>query len=128
LQGYVALKIGLNPHRQALYERIEKRVHLMLDHGWSKEVAALLAEGAPQNAKAFEFIGYRELRAHLETREPLSHTVQAIGQATRRYAKRQLTWFRRESGVQWLVGFGDDPEILSAALDYLEPLLTQSQK
>ncbi len=128
LQGYVALKIGLNPHRQALYERIEKRVHLMLDHGWSKEVAALLAEGAPQNAKAFEFIGYRELRTHLETREPLSNTVQAIGQATRHYAKRQLTWFRRESGVQWLEGFGDAPETLSAALDYLGPLLTQSQK
>jgi tRNA dimethylallyltransferase len=128
LQGYVALKIGLNPHRQALYERIEKRVHLMLDHGWSKEVAALLAEAAPPNAKAFEFIGYRELRTHLETREPLSNTVQAIGQATRRYAKRQLTWFRRESGVRWIEGFGDAPETLAAALDYLEALLTQSQK
>jgi tRNA dimethylallyltransferase len=128
LQGYASLKIGLNPPRQALYERIEKRVHLMLDHGWSEEVAALLAEGAPRNGKAFEFIGYRELRAHLETRESLSITVQAIAQATRRYAKRQLTWFRRESSVQWFAGFGDTPETLSAALDYLEPLLTQSQK
>jgi tRNA dimethylallyltransferase len=128
LQGYAALKIGLNPPRQALYERIEKRVHLMLDHGWSEEVAAMLAEGAPQNARAFEFIGYRELRTHLETCESLSNTVEAIAQATRRYAKRQLTWFRRESGVQWFAGFGDAPETLSAALDYLEPLLTQSQK
>jgi tRNA dimethylallyltransferase len=128
LQDYAALKIGLNPPRQALYERIEKRVHLMLDHGWSEEVAALLVEGAPQNAKAFEFIGYRELRVHLEMSEPLSDTVQAIAQATRRYAKRQLTWFRRESGVQWFAGFGDAPEALSAALYYLEPLLTQSQK
>src|SRR5579864_2418475 len=128
LQGYAALKIGLNPPRQALYERIEKRVHLMLDHDWSEEVAAMLAEGAPQNARAFEFIGYRELRTHLETCESLSNTVEAIAQATRRYAKRQLTWFRRESGVQWFAGFGDAPETLSAALDYLEPLLTQSQK
>ena len=88
----------------------------------------MLAEGAPQNARAFEFIGYRELRTHLETCESLSNTVEAIAQATRRYAKRQLTWFRREFGVQWFAAFGDAPETLSAALDYLEPLLTQSQK
>jgi len=127
LQGYAALKIGLNPPRQALYERIERRVRLMLDHGWNEEVAALIAEGAPKAAKPFEFIGYRELLAQSETGQPLSHTVGAIAQATRRYAKRQLTWFRRESGVQWFAGFGDAPEVLSAALNYLEVLLTQSQ-
>ena len=128
LQGYTALKIGLNPPRQALYERIENRVRSMLDRGWSKEVAALLAEGAPQNAKPFEFIGYRELRAHLENHAPLSNTLEAIAQATRRYAKRQLTWFRREAGIQWLAGFGDAPETLSAALNYLQPLLTRSHE
>jgi tRNA dimethylallyltransferase len=125
LQGYAALKIGLNPPREALYERIERRVGLMLNHGWSGEVAALIAEGAPKTAKPFEFIGYRELRAHAETGQPLSNTVEAIAQATRRYAKRQLTWFRRESGVQWFAGFGDVPDTLSATLDYLEPLLKQ---
>ena len=128
LQGYAPLKIGLNPPRQALYQRIENRVRFMLDRGWSKEVTALLAEGAPQNAKPFEFIGYRELRAHLEDHAPLSDTLEAIAQATRRYAKRQLTWFRREAGIQWLAGFGDAPETVSAALDYLEPLLTRSHK
>jgi tRNA dimethylallyltransferase len=125
LLGYVAFKIGLNPPRQALYQRIERRVQLMLDHGWCKEVAALIAEGAPKTAKPFEFIGYRELRDHAEASQPLSDTIQAIAQATRRYAKRQLTWFRRESGVQWFAGFGDAPETLSAAVNYLEPLLTQ---
>jgi tRNA dimethylallyltransferase len=125
LQGYTAVKIGLNPPRQALYERIEGRVRVMLDQGWSQEVAALTAEGAGKIAKPFEFIGYRELRAQAEGSQPLSDTVAAIAQATRRYAKRQLTWFRRESDVQWYAGFGDEPQILSAALDYLEPLLTK---
>ena len=126
LQGYTALKIGLNPPREALYERIGKRVHLMLDDGWSSEVAALISEGAPGNVKAFEFIGYRELRAHLETGAPISNTLQSIAQETRRYAKRQLTWFRRESGVQWISGFGDAAATVSSALDYLEPLIQQS--
>jgi tRNA dimethylallyltransferase len=127
LQGYAALKIGLNPARQALYERIEGRVRLMLNHGWSEEVAALIAEGAAKTAKPFEFIGYRELRAHAEAGQPLSNAVETIAQATRRYAKRQLTWFRRESGVQWFAGFGDSAQTLSAALDYVEPLLKQFQ-
>lgn len=127
LLGYAALKIGLNPPRQALYERIERRVHFMLDHGWCKELAALIADGVPAAAKPFEFIGYRELRAHAEAGQPLSNTVEAIAQATRRYAKRQLTWFRRESSVQWFAGFGDAPEICSAILDYLEPLVIQYQ-
>jgi tRNA dimethylallyltransferase len=127
LQGYAAVKIGLNPPRQALYERIERRVHLMLDRGWTEEVAALIAEGAPKTAKPFEFIGYRELRAHAETGQPLSNTVEAVAQATRRYAKRQLTWFRRESGLQWFADFGDAPETLSATLGYLQPLLTKLQ-
>jgi tRNA dimethylallyltransferase len=127
LQGYAAFKIGLIPPRPALYQRIERRVRAMLDRGWSNEVADLIAQGAPVTAKPFEFIGYRELRVAAETGQPLSNTIDAIAQATRRYAKRQLTWFRRESGVQWFAGFGDSPEILSAALDYLRPLLKQSE-
>jgi tRNA dimethylallyltransferase len=128
LQGYSPLKIGLNPPRQALYQRIEKRVHTMLHRGWSDEVAALIAEGGPGTAKPFEFIGYRELRARAETGRPLSSSVGAIAQATRHYAKRQLTWFRRESGVQWFTAFGDSPEMLSACLAYLQPLLESFYK
>ena len=120
LQGYTALKVGLNPPRQALYERIERRVCAMLDRGWSEEVAGLIAEGAPAVAKPFEFIGYRELRSCVAGGQPLAGTIAAIAQATRRYAKRQLTWFRRESDVHWFAGFGDAPETLSAVLEYLE--------
>jgi tRNA dimethylallyltransferase len=128
LQGYVAFKIGLNPPRHALYERVEKRVRQMLDRGWIKEVAALIAQGAPESAKPFEFIGYSELRDHTEAGRPPSNSIEAIAQATRRYAKRQLTWFRRESGVQWFAGFGDEEETLAACLAYLVPLVRQHKR
>ena len=108
LRGYAVLKIGLQPSRTALYERIGRRVDIMLEQGWLAEVAALMTRPAATSAKPFEFIGYRELRAHLESGEPLAQTVESIAQATRRYAKRQVTWFRKESGVEWFTGFGDD--------------------
>ena len=147
LEGYVPLKIGLNPPRTLLYERIEKRTCAMLDRGWRAEVESLLASSKAPNShsaatpirdagpdtspdsngvplaqpgafpvatKPFEFIGYRELRAHIESAKPLPETIAAIAQATRHYAKRQLTWFRKEPGVHWFAGFGDDPEIVAA--------------
>jgi tRNA dimethylallyltransferase len=120
LQGYAVLKVGLNPPRQALYHRIEGRVCAMLDCGWGEEVARLIAEGAPAAAKPLEFIGYRELSARAAAGQPLVSATDAIAQATRRYAKRQLTWFRRDSDIHWITGFGDAPETLSAVLEHLE--------
>jgi len=114
LRGYAVLKVGIQPARSALYERIDGRVHVMLEHGWLAEVVAMMDRPAAASAKPFEFIGYRELRAHLESGKPLAQTIEAIAQATRRYAKRQLTWFRKEPGVEWFAGFGDDTEIVSA--------------
>jgi tRNA dimethylallyltransferase len=115
LEGYRPIKIGLQPPRAALYERIERRVHTMLEHGWLDEVARLVREGVPQNSKPFDFIGYSELHAHLEGTVTLAAATKAIAQATRRYAKRQLTWFRKEPIVNWLPGFGDDPAIIAHA-------------
>lgn len=115
LEGYHPIRIGLGPPRAALYGQIEKRVHAMLDRGWLEEVAGLLRSGVPPNAKPFDFIGYSELRTHLEGTVTLSAATKAIAQATRRYAKRQMTWFRKEPLVHWLPGFGDDPQIVSAA-------------
>jgi tRNA dimethylallyltransferase len=114
LRGYAILKVGLEPGRVALYERIGRRVQGMLERRWLAEVTALMSRPAGASAKPFEFIGYRELRAHLESGAPLAETIEAIAQATRRYAKRQLTWFRKEPGVEWFAGFGDDAEIVSA--------------
>jgi tRNA dimethylallyltransferase len=115
LEGYRPIKIGLEPPRAALYDRIDQRVQSMLDRGWLEEVAGLVRDGVPQDSKPFDFIGYNELRAHLEGTVTLAAARKAIAQATRRYAKRQLTWFRKEPLVHWLPGFGDDPNIVAAA-------------
>lgn len=118
LQGWRALKIGLMPDRDALHGRVHARTDAMLARGWLDEVRRLLESGIPENAKAFDFIGYRELRKVLLSEMSLEDARTAIEQATRRYAKRQMTWFRREQGVRWLTGFGDDPRIQKQALDY----------
>ncbi len=123
LEGFTVIKIGLQPARVALYERIERRVVEMLEAGWLDEVKQLLATGIEPTAKPFQFIGYRELAAHLAGWYPLAKTVETIQRNTRRYAKRQFTWFRREPDVRWFSGFGDDPAIAAAALDYLRPQL-----
>lgn len=119
LEGFHVIKIGLMPSRSELYERIDRRVVAMLEAGWLDEVRALLARGIPMTAKAFQFIGYRELAEHLAGACNLSKTVGAIQQATRRYAKRQITWFRKEPGVRWFSGFGDDPRVAEQALAYV---------
>lgn len=120
LQGWRALKIGLEPPREALYERIHRRTEEMLSRGWIEEVRSLLAAGLPEDVKLFDFIGYRELRAVVRGEMTLEAARSAIQQATRRYAKRQLTWFRKEPGVQWFHGFGDDTKVQSAALLHLQ--------
>lgn len=123
LEGYAPLKVGLMPRRGELYRRIERRVQTMLQRGWLDELQALLARGISPAARPFQFIGYRELRAHLAGELSLSEAVAAIEQNTRRYAKRQITWFRKEPGVAWFAGFGDDPAIAAAALRHLEERL-----
>lgn len=117
LEGYSICKIGLLPVRPALYAAIDLRVRAMIAAGWVEEVRKLIAIGVPREAKPFQFIGYSEIREHLEAKLPLETAVREIQQATRRFAKRQITWFRREPNVHWLPGFGTAPEIVRAALD-----------
>jgi tRNA dimethylallyltransferase len=118
LAGWRPVKIGLMPDRDALYGRVYGRTDTMLARGWLEEVRRLLDSGVPENAKAFDFIGYRELRKVLLAEMSLEDARAAIQQATRRYAKRQMTWFRRERGVHWLAGFGDEGKIQNEALEY----------
>jgi len=119
LAGWRALKIGLIPQREALYARIHARTDAMLQQGWLEEVRSLMASGLPENAKPFDFIGYRELRQVLRGEKKLEEARAAIQQATRRYAKRQLTWFRKESGVYWLAGFGDELRVQNEVRDWI---------
>jgi len=123
LEGWHAVKIGLAREREALYRRIHARTEAMLAHGWLDEVRELLRSGVAENAKGFDFIGYRELRNVLRGEMRLEDARAAIEQATRRYAKRQMTWFRREAAVEWLQGFGDEEQIQAEALEKLRTIL-----
>ena len=119
LEAWHALKVGLMPPREKLNERIQDRIDAMLEQGWMREVQALLDSGLSEDSKPFDFIGYRELRAVLRGEIALEAAREAIQQATRRYAKRQLTWFRREQGVRWFSGFGDDAGVQAGILEWL---------
>ena len=120
LEGWRVVKIGLLPAREKLYERIHARTASMLDQGWMREVEGLLETGLDENAKPFDFLGYRELRAVLRNELSLEQACEVIQQATRRYAKRQLTWFRKEPAVEWFAGFGDDPDLQAAIFRFLQ--------
>ncbi len=115
LEGYAVTKLGLLPERQALYARSEARVEQMLAAGWVEE-AQQLRERFGDAAKPFGFIGYKQLAAHLRGESSMEEAVKQIKQETRNFAKRQLTWFRKEPGVDWLAGFGDAASIQQEAL------------
>lgn len=119
LAGWRAVKIGLMPPREALYERIHARTDAMLAQGWMEEVRGLMHSGSPEHVKPFDFIGYRELREVLRGEKNLEEALAAIQQATRRYSKRQLTWFRKDPAVHWLAGFGDDPRVQVEVREWL---------
>jgi tRNA dimethylallyltransferase len=120
LEGWRPIKLGLQPPRENLYEKIHARTESMLARGWLEEVRTLMNSGLADEAKPFDFIGYRELRGVARGEMQIADAQAAIQQGTRRYAKRQITWFRREAGVQWFEGFGDSPEVQTDALEFVE--------
>ena len=99
--AYDAYVIGLRRERQALYARIEERVDAMLEAGLAEEVRSLLAEGVPRDCPAMKGIGYREMLAYLAGSMDLPLAAAEIKKATRHFAKRQLTWFRKMPYVHW---------------------------
>ena len=114
---YTPLWLGLDfADRGELYRRIDKRVDIMLEMGLMEEIRSLLDSGIPEKCTAMQAIGYKEFVNALEGREPLSQAAEEVKKASRHYAKRQLTWFRRNPAVHWLVRSGDDGrEILTSA-------------
>jgi tRNA dimethylallyltransferase len=99
--GYGTLKIGLTSDRNILYDRIDRRVDLMLASGLLEEVQWLLDQGYPSTLKSMRSIGYRHMADYLEGRTPWDETVRLFKRDTRRYAKRQLTWFRADPEILW---------------------------
>lgn len=100
-RNYQLLKIGLTDERAALYERINQRVEQMFANGLKQEVEQLLDEGISPEAQSLQSIGYRELVQALQGKHDLSEAKRLIKRNSRRYAKRQMTWFRRDEEIQW---------------------------
>lgn len=111
---YRPVWLGLDfENREALYARIDQRVEEMFDQGLREEVEALLRRGVPTSATAMQAIGYKELCACLRGEETLEAAKAQIQQGSRRYAKRQLTWFRRNPEIHWL-RHPDRPDLAAA--------------
>lgn len=95
------IMIGLNMDRQLLYEKINQRVDIMIEKGLIKEVRDLLNKGYDKNLISMQGLGYKEIIQYLEGRCTLEEAVYIIKRDTRRFAKRQLTWFRRDKRIYW---------------------------
>ena len=115
LTGFRLLRMGLNPPRAALYERLNRRAAAMFAAGLVEETRDLLARYGP--VKALDSLGYRQALRVLQGFWSSEEAIAVAQQGHRNYAKRQLTWFRREPEVHWLEGFGDEAEIQRAAAE-----------
>ena len=122
LAGYRILRIGLEPERQLLYERINQRAAKMFEQGLVEETQHLLSEYGPE-LKLFDALGYRQAAAFLRVDYARETAIQLAQQGHRNFAKRQLTWFRREPDAHWLRGFGDDPKIIEEARQLIRTAL-----
>jgi tRNA dimethylallyltransferase len=110
LEGFHTLRLGLNPDREALYERINSRARQMFENGLVEETKALLDRYGGQ-ARALDSLGYKQAGQYLRGEMELQQAITLAQQGHRNYAKRQMTWFRREPDVHWFSNFGDDPQV-----------------
>jgi tRNA dimethylallyltransferase len=115
LRGFRIVRLGLDPERPALYHRINQRALQMFDGGLIEEAKSLLQKYG-ETARPLTSLGYMQAVQHLRGELTREQALQAAQQAHRNYAKRQMTWFRREPKVTWLKGLGDDAEIQQEAL------------
>jgi tRNA dimethylallyltransferase len=123
LTGYRTLKLGLLPDREVLNPRLDERCAWMFEHGLVEEVRCILALGFSTACKPFESHGYKQAMQLIQGELSARDAVFYAQRNTRHYAKRQITWFRRERELQWLKGFGDAPEIRKAALEKVASFL-----
>ena len=114
------LMLGLSLPRAQLYQRIENRVERMIEAGLIREVQELIARGYTSDLNALQTVGYQEAFSFLEGKQTLAETIEMIKRNTRRYAKRQMTWFRRDSRIRWLKW---DPKRIQELADHCINLL-----
>ena len=127
LRGYRTLKLGLLPDRAALYSRLDGRCAQMFDAGLVEEVRHILSLGYAETSKPFESHGYKQALQQIRGELSLRDAVFYAQRNTRNYAKRQLTWFRREQGLVWMKGFGDEAEMREIALTQVRAFLTTAR-
>jgi tRNA dimethylallyltransferase len=121
LTGFRILKLSLNPERENLYARINQRCQQMFDQGLVEETKALLEKYGP-SPWPLQSLGYKQATQHLRGELTRQQAIEAAQQAHRNYAKRQITWFRREPHVHWLPGFGDQPDTIHRAFSEVDVL------
>ena len=116
LTGFRPIRVGLDPPREMLYDALNSRAVRIFERGLIAEVRDLLARGVPPDAKPFESLGYKQALQVVQGRMTEQEALESTQLETRRYAKRQLTWFRKEPGVHWLKGFGGEAAVQAEAL------------
>jgi tRNA dimethylallyltransferase len=119
LHGFRILRLGLNPEREVLYARINQRAAKMFDEGLIAETERLLAKHGDE-ARPLASLGYKQAVQFLRGELDRESALAAAQQAHRNYAKRQITWFRREPDVHWLNGLGDDPAVQAEGIATIE--------
>lgn len=120
---YNAEIIGLYMPREILYERINKRVDIMIERGLVKEVKKLVEKGYDENLNSMKGLGYQQIIKYLKGEYTLDEAIKIIKRDTRRFAKRQFTWFRRDKRIYWINPLEVDP--LEAAKEKIEGLVKE---
>lgn len=118
LLGYRILRVGLNPDREALYQRINQRAREMFSAGLLEETRMLI-ERYGSSAWPLNSLGYKQAMQHLRGEVSFEQAIMAAQQGHRNYAKRQMTWFRREPEVHWIADFGSNPAVQEQMVDLI---------
>lgn len=118
LQGFRILRLGLNPERELLYQRLNARAQQMFQQGLVEETRNL-AQRYGESIQPLQSLGYKQAIQYLRGELSLEQAISLAQQGHRNYAKRQMTWFRREPDVHWLPGFGDDPQVQHSCIEYI---------
>ena len=120
IEDFRVLRVVLNPGRAALRARLDEWLREVFARGLVEETRRILAMGYPASAKPFESLGYRQALEVVRGTLTEAEALEAAQVATRQYAKRQVTWFRREPGAKWFEGFGDEAGVQAAVLGWLD--------